>query len=97
MKSTVFLNAWELVRTLGITLGNALSIAWAEAKLKSLENDWQIASGKAFNYSEEKAIEQKMAVLIRKVNSIKPCYVNFKGLCNSGASFDYGCGKFNGD
>lgn len=97
MKSLIFTNAWSLVRTLGITFSSALVIAWGEAKIDRLTNSLIIAQGKAFNYKEEKAIEFAMATEIRKVNSVKPCYVNFSKPDNSGAAYYYGVGRYNGD
>lgn len=98
MKKTVFTNAWAMVREIGISFRSALSIAWCEAKLNKLENDWQIASGKAFNYSEEKNIETEMASLSQKLNSIKPCYFCYDSeRSNSGAAYYYGVGRYNGD
>jgi hypothetical protein len=97
MKSKVFKNAWELVKTMGITLSLALSIAWQEAKIDNLGNRLIVAQSKAFNYKEEKAIETEMSFHIRKVNEIKPCYVNFAKPDNSGAAYYYGVGRYNGD
>jgi len=98
MKSTIFKNAWNLVKTLGITLSSALSIAWGEYKIDSLTNDLIVAQGKAFSYKEQTAIETEMAVLIRKVNAVKPCHVCYKNeIDNSGAAAYYGVGRYCGD
>jgi len=97
MKSTVFINAWNLVRTMGLTLSMALTIAWQEAKVDKLANDYAVSQGIAFNYKNTKAIETELDLQTRKLNNIKPCYVNFTKQEDSGAAYYYGCGRYNGD
>lgn len=97
MKSKVFTNAWNLVKTMGLTLSMALTIAWQEAKVDKLANDYTVSQGIAFNYKNTKAIENELDLQTRKLNNIKPCYVNFSKPDNSGAAYYYGCGRYNGD
>ena len=101
MKSIVFKNAWNLVKDLGITFSSALVIAWGEAKLDKLTENWIIENGKAFNYKKVNAIEIAMAIETKKVNAIKPCYFCYNSerseRSNAGAAYYYGVGRYNGD
>lgn len=97
MKSKVFTNAWQLVKTMGLSLSMALTIAWQEAKVDKLSNDYAVSQGIAFNYKNTQAIEIELALQVRKLNQIKPCHVNFAKPQDSGAAFYYGCGHYNGD
>ena len=96
MKSLVFKNAWNIVKSMGVSISIALSISWSEAKLNKMFNSLILAKSKAFNYSEEKAIEEKIALETRKLKSIKPCHVCYTNE-NNGAKYDYGVGLYNGD
>lgn len=97
MKSKVFTMAWQLVKTMGVSLSIALTIAWQEAKVDRLAEQYTLSQSKAFNYQETHKIELELGVQVKKLNSIKPCYVNFAKPDNSGASFYYGVGVYNGD
>lgn len=98
MKSLVFTNAWHLVKTMGVTLSLALSIAWQEAKVDKLAEKYTLSQSVAFNYKETQAIEIELGLQTRKLNAIKPCYVCYKSeITNSGAAYYYGSGHYNGD
>lgn len=98
MKKSVFTNAWQLVKTMGLSLSMALTIAWQEAKVDKLSNDYAVSQGIAFNYNNTKSIEMELDLQTRKLNQIKPCHVCYKSeMNNSGAAFYYGVGRYNGD
>lgn len=99
MKSLVFKSAWKMFRELGITFSSALKISWANAMADKLAIDLQIAEGIAFNIKSVKAIELKLNVFIKTLNTLMPCKISFgkNAYDNSGAEYYYGIGVYNGD
>ena len=105
MKTQIFKNAWEYVRTTGVTFSAALIIAWAEAKADKLTNDLIEAQGKAFNYKAEKQIELALSAEVKKINTYKPCHVYYMPknefgayvVNNAGAALCYDGKTFNND
>ena len=97
MKSQVFKSAWKMVKETGVTFSNALTIAWAEAKMAALQAAWYVADGMAGSYQETKRINGLIAELFKRIQSIKVCSIVKVTPDYSGAAFDYGVGKYNGD
>lgn len=97
MRKLVFKTAWELVKSMGISLSNALKISWLEVKIDMLEKQIQILNGTAFTYKEVKRLEKIQFPLIKILNEFKPCYVSLKENRYTGAYLFYGLGTYNGD
>jgi hypothetical protein len=96
MKSQIFTKAWQLVKEMGISLSNALKIAWAEFKLEAMCIVYN--AGGCNDYQLEKKIDAQQVVL----NKIKPCNIEYKWnrkpTDNSGAEAWYNTpGVYNGD
>lgn len=98
MKKQVFTTAWELVRSLGINLSNALKIAWAKVKVSAMQDQIDELESKAFTGGQVKAIEKVQFPLMKIITELMPLSIRWsKEYDNSGARFDYGRGTYNGD
>ena len=98
MRKSVFLRAWELVRTFSIDLSKALRTAWLEFKVETIANkinDLELKLNTADVREELKKLYAIVKPLNIALNQIKPVLsVEFN---NSGARHDYGIGAYNGD
>ena len=98
MKKQVFIKAWELVRSLGINLSNALKIAWAKVKVSAMQEQINELESMAFTGGQVKAIEKVQFPLMKRITELMPLSIRWKkAYDNSGARFDYGVGIYNGD
>jgi hypothetical protein len=97
MKSQVFTTAWQKVKSMGISFGYALRLAWLDIKIQMLQSQINELDGIAFSYSQSKPLRAKQNELIGQLNAINPCFVFFGKPNMDGAKYDYGCGKYNGD
>jgi hypothetical protein len=95
MKSQIFKNAWQLVKELGLTFSNALTIAWSEFKIDAMCLIYN--AGGCNDYQLSKKIDAQQVAL----SKVKPCNIEYKfnkqPINNSGASAWYGIGVYNGD
>lgn len=98
MRKSVFLRAWELVRTFSIDLSKALRTAWLEFKVETIANKINDLELK-LNTSDVREELKKLYAIVKPLNialnQIQPVLsVEFN---NSGARHDYGIGAYNGD
>ena len=54
MKTSIFTNAWKLVKTLGYTLSAALKLCWAKAKMEMNVSKASELENEAFGHSVNK-------------------------------------------
>lgn len=98
MRKSVFLRAWELVRTFSIDLSKALRTAWLEFKVETIANKINDLELK-LNTSDVREELKKLYAIVKPLNiylnEIKPVLsVEFN---NSGAQAYYDGNTFNND
>lgn len=102
MKSLLFKTAWKLVKNLGITIGEALHLAWNEYKIKGIYNRINALELKymtADERAELKALYSKVRPMETENNRKNPKqWLSASGVNSmEGAQHWYGAGTYNGD
>lgn len=100
MKKSVFIKAWELVKSLGLNLSQALSLAWKQIKADSLWetiNNLELKLNTADVRAELKSLYSKVSVLELEIKSLMPCSFLKVEFSNLGAKHFYDGKTFNND
>lgn len=100
MRTSVFLKAWELVKSLGMNLREALVLAWKEIKAETIWNtinDLELKLNTAELQKELKSLYSKVSVLELEIKSLRPCSIVNIAFDNSGAAAWYDGKTFNND
>jgi len=103
MKSTVFTQAWNLVKNLGYTLSQALKLAWSAAKVSKLANEQFKLENEAFGFSKNKS---RLSQIKLELSYVVETFAAYKNALNqivtptcqsNGAQVYYNQSTYNGD